>query len=120
MGLKGRFLAILFLLLNSVCTDASFLKLSGENYKEPVSIGSAQIPMPVENEEEKHATSSVYTNHINSLSLRKQCCKGIHHEVAGRVATSGFAIDLPDFYLNDACVLPLPGYYSFLFRYNLF
>lgn len=119
-GLKGRFLATLFLIFNIVCTAAPVLKGTGENYKEDVSIRLVQIPVPVENEEENHATSSGYTNHTNWLCVRKICERDINYLAANSVVNARSTIDPLKVYLNDAPVLPLPGYYAFLFRYNLF
>jgi hypothetical protein len=111
---------MLVLFFNLVCLAAPVLELTPENNKESVSIQLVHIPTPLENEEENHAASSGYTNHVTFLSLRKQCTRQINHQVGGTMATSAFAIDLPEVHLNDACVLPPPGYYSFLFLYNLF
>ena len=119
-GLKGRFLAMLFLIFNSVCTAAPVLEKTGENYKEDVSIRLVQLPVPVENEEENHATSSGYTNQTNCLCVRKLCERDINYLVASSVVNARSAIDPPKVYLNNGPVLPLPGYYAFLFRYNLF
>lgn len=119
-GSKGRFLAMVFLIFNSVCTAAPVLKLTGDNYKEDVSIRLVQIPAPMENEEENHPGTSGYTNHTNCLCVRQRCERHISDAVVSSVANVCAAIDPPKVYLNDAPVLPLPGYYAFLFLYNLF
>jgi hypothetical protein len=119
-GFKMQLLAILFLFFNCVCTAALVLKFNGENYKDAVSKSLVQVPNPVENEEENHSTASVYVSHFNHFSLRKQYDKRLDRPADGSSTTSFLAIDFPKAYLRDADVLPLPGYYAFLFRYNLF
>ena len=109
---------MLFLLFNCVCTAAPVLKLTGENYKDPVSIRLGQVSAPLENEEENHAVSS-YINSYNHFSVRKQSYKA-NYQIVSTSFTSFRVIGLPETYIADASVLPIPGSLALLFLYNLF
>lgn len=110
---------MLFLLFNCVCTAAPVLKLTGENHEGTVSMQLVQVPGPLENEEENHATAFGYTNHINHFSV-KQCDKCVHHVAGASSIISFFDIALTKSHIPDSGIFPVPGYYIFLFRYTLF
>lgn len=115
---KSRLPGLLFLLFNCVCIAAPVVKLTSEEYKEAASIRLVHIPNVPETEEENHFTASVYVNHLNHFSFRK------HKHVFNESNSLAFAL-LNDavgqkFYFSTVNFLPTPGYYAFLFRYNLF
>ncbi len=115
---KGKLLAVLFLFFNCVCTAAPVLKLISENQADTVSIRLVQNPL--ENEEENHATSSGYINHVNHFSVRKHCNNRVCNTAVTNGTVSLSAIVLPVIYIPDASKLPVPGMDAFLFRYTLF
>lgn len=117
---KGRFLVVLFLFFNFVCTAASVLRLTSENYKDAVCFQLAQFPNPSGNEEENHAAASGYINQVADFSVRKVCEKRIYNGARSNSTVSLASIESSSAYIPDAGVLPVPGHYAFLFRYTLF
>lgn len=118
ISFKNRLLVMLFLFFNCVCTAAPVLKLTGA--EGTVSTWLVPIPIPPEGGEENHTTTYTCINHFLHFSFRKQCDKCLDHAPDGSSTTSFFAIDGSKVYLHKTSVLPIPGYYAFLFRYNLF
>jgi hypothetical protein len=119
INFKSKLLAVLFLFFNCVCTAAPVVKLTGENYKEAVSI-RLQMPNPLGGEEENHASSFGYINHVNHFSVRRHSDNRICN-----AAITNASVSLPDIessvlYIPDASNLPMPGNDAFLFRYTLF
>ncbi len=117
---KSRLLGLLFLFFNCVCIAAPVVKLSSDDYREATSMQLVHIPNAPETEEENHFTASVYVNQLNHFSFRKHNGKHVFNESNSIAFTSVNDAVGQKFYLSTSNFLPTPGYYVFLFRYNLF
>jgi hypothetical protein len=117
---RYRSLVILFLFFNCVCTAAPFIKATSENYKQVLPIQLAQSPNTAETEEESRLTGASYVNQLAHFSFRKQRSHFFHN--SGSNINTAILLDIGSekSYLTPASFLPTPGYYAFLFRYNLF
>jgi hypothetical protein len=117
---KSRLLAVLFLFFNCVCTAAPVVKLTGESYKNAVSIRLVQVPNPLGGEEENHASALGYINHINHFSVRRHSDNHVCNAAITNAPVSLPATASSVFFIPDASHLPIPGNDAFLFRYTLF
>lgn len=116
---KSRLISLLFLFFNGVCIAAPVVKLTSEEYKEVASISLVHIPNAPETEEENRFSASVYVNQLNHFSFRKHNDQHVFNKSNSIVFSSTCDVD-QNFYLSTSNFLPVPGYYAFLFRYNLF
>lgn len=117
-GFRCRLLlAMLFLFFNCVCIAAPVIKIAAED---AVAGRLAPIPKTTETEEGNHLTASSYVNQQNHFSVRRQSDRRVSNTVNSFSAASFRSVDLRENYIAAASLLPTPGYYCFLFRYNLF
>lgn len=118
--IKSRLLAVLFLFFNCVCTATPVVQFASGHEKEAVSPGLTKTNVPAENEEDVHAPASFYVNHIKRFSVPKQYNRHVQHSINAVPAFSFSGHDPRSMCCSYAGLLPVPGYYSFLFRYKLF
>lgn len=112
-------LGILFLLLNCVCTAAPVIKITSEDYKQAISLQLIQNTGATETEEESQLITTSYVSQVTPFSVRKQFpCLACNTSSNRLIAPAAFSSQSS--YLSARCFLPIPGYYAFLFRYNLF
>ena len=114
-GFKSKLLAVLFLFFNCVCIAAPVAKFSNDNFKDAILIRTGS---PLQSEEETHLASG-YINHAVHYSFHKKFCKKNHHFFSTQHSDLISGIESNTFF-DDGRTLPLPGNYTFLFRYNLF
>jgi hypothetical protein len=117
---KSRWFALLFLLINCVCTAAPVLKLGSEENRQSGFSSLFQVPGTTETGEENHFTASACVNGLTHFSFRKQGGKQIYNTEGSVPRTSFCDTVFQQSHFSAADVLPTPGYYTFLFRYNLF
>lgn len=115
IGFKHRLLGMLFLFFNCVCTAAPVIKATSEDYKQAVSVRLAQSY----NEEESRLTACDVVL-LTHFSFKKQHPNRLYN--AGNNSAAGLLSHLHGHQppIDAAHLLPIPGYYSFLFRYKLF
>ncbi|TKK67208.1 hypothetical protein FC093_15095 [Ilyomonas limi] len=109
-------LGILFLFFNCVCTAAPVIKITSEDYKQATALQLNQTAGATETEENQLTTSS-YVSRFTHFSFRKQ---HLSHAYNGGSQIALANIGWQPSYFPANCFLPAPGYYAFLFRYNLF
>ena len=114
-GFKSRLLALLFLFFNCICTAAPSLKFT-DNYKEVVS----RVVSTPGGEEETHTVQGYINSSVSPFSDRKHADKKACHSGYHWCSNSFSTVASSDTSIPDASVVPLPGNYAFLFRYNLF
>jgi hypothetical protein len=117
---KSKLLAVLFLFFNCICTAAPVLKLRDENGTNVFASRTLQAPNPLDNDEETHASTSGYINHVHRISVRRHCDKLICESLAATSTVLYSGISLPNTHTPNDSILPTPGNAAFLFRYNLF
>lgn len=118
-SLQSWFLAMLFLVLNTACLAAPVVKLTSEDFKDAAPVHLVQSSNPIENEEENHGPVISYIISSNTFSVRKQFRP--LNQPTGEIRFNSFCtVDSPKVYLQKTATLPVPGYYTFLSRYNLF
>lgn len=112
-------LGIVFLLFNCVCTAASVIKITSEDYKQAVSLQLTQNAGANETEEDSSLIASSYVNRFARFSVRKQYPGQFYNTCSNnQIAFADIGWQLS--YLPAKHTLPTPGYYAFLFRYTLF
>lgn len=116
---RSMLLGIVFLFFNCVCTAAPVIKITSEDYKQVVAL---QLPQPAgatETEEESPLTVTLYVSRMAHFSFRQQHPSHAYNTDSNRqIALADIGWQPP--YLSATYFLPTPGYYAFLFRYNLF
>jgi hypothetical protein len=117
-GFRCMLLGILFLFFNCVCTAAPVIKITSEDYKQATSLQLNQTAGATETEENQLTTSS-YVSRVTHFSFRKQHLSHAYN-AGGNNQLAPADISLQSSYLSTKYFLPTPGYYAFLFRYNLF
>jgi len=118
-GFRYMLLGILFLFFNCVCTAAPLIKITSENYKQAISLHLTQPADATENEEESQLTVASYVNRVSHVSFRKQH-PGYSYNTDSNSQILFADTSWQSSYLSAKYFLPTPGYYAFLFRYNLF
>jgi hypothetical protein len=110
-------LGMLFLFFNCVSTAAPVIKITSEDYKQATSLLLTETAG--ETEEESQLTTSKYVSQVAHFSFRKQHLRQAYHTGSNRLVVPA-AIGWQSYYLSAKHFVPTPGYYAFLFRYNLF
>jgi hypothetical protein len=114
--LKSRLLALIFILLNTVCSAAPSLNnafgTKGQNSFQTV----LQMVNNIESEEAFAETSACIVSH-------RTACASYHtgeKTLKSQSSATARAINTADFFIKLSTLLPAPRYYNFLFRFNLF
>jgi hypothetical protein len=110
------FLALLFLLFNAVCVAAPAIKFAAQ---ESIAISLPSAPRTTETGEENQVTLGSYVNQQH-FSHRSQSVTRISNSISSLSAVSDNLAVIHKSYITAAALFPTPGYYCFLFRYNLF
>lgn len=118
-GIKSRLLAILFLLFNCVCSAAPSVNLNTEKNTAPVSMTLAQTN-PLESEEGNASAGFSYINQSGYHGPRKPCSRPADQALVYKTLLPFSSVIKEKVYLHETAPLPLPGYYAFLYRFNLF
>lgn len=116
IGFPYRFIGMLLLFFNCVCTATPIIKTASDNYKQFIALQNSD---GAESPEKNHLTDASYystTAHFSTKNqhqnfLPKTKCD---NDNAGAIAISA------DSYFTSLIHFPKPAYYLFLFRYNLF
>jgi len=116
--LKSRLLALIFILLNTVCSAApSFNNTFGTKTQNSFQT-VLQMANNIESEEAFAETSTCIINH-RTASSNYSTGEKIFDKKSGSTL-SACKINKTDFFIKLSTLLPAPRYYNFLFRYNLF
>ena len=116
--LKSRLLALIFILLNTVCSAAPSLNNTFGTKAENSFQTVLQMANNIESEEAFAETSTCIINHRASCSNFSRG-ERIFDKKSGPTA-SACKVTKTDFFIKLSTLLPAPRYYNFLFRYNLF
>jgi hypothetical protein len=113
--LKSRLLALIFILLNTVCSAAPSLNHSFGNKSQNSFQTVLQMTNNIESEEAFAETSACIVNH-------RTACASYHTgaKTLKSVSSTPRAINTADFFIKLSTLLPAPRYYNFLFRFKLF
>ena len=120
-GFKVRFLCILFLFINCICSAAPVFKFISEDDNYAVATTLPQAPNSIETEEESHGAALALVIQPARLLLQKKKDNCIN-QTATHFQTALFFSDKKhqSHSFITTGFLPTPGYYAFLFRYQLF
>jgi len=116
--LKSRLLALIFILLNTVCSAAPSLNNAFATKAQNSFQTVLQMANNIESEEAFAETSTCIINHRTACS-NSNTGEKIADKKSGPFASTGKQVKT-DFFIKLSTLLPAPRYYNFLFRYNLF
>ena len=116
--LKSRLLALIFILLNTVCSAAPSINNAFVTKAQNSFQTVLQVANNIESEEAFAETSTCIINHRSGCSNFGTGEK-ISDKKSGPSASTGNQIKT-NFFIKLSTLLPAPRYYNFLFRYNLF
>jgi len=116
--LKSRLLALIFILLNTVCSAAPSLNNAFGTKAQNSFQTVLQMANNIESEEAFAETSTCIINHRTACS-NSVTGEKISDKKSGPFASTGKQVKT-DFFIKLSTLLPAPRYYNFLFRYNLF
>lgn len=116
--LKSRLLALIFILLNTVCSAAPSLNNAFGTKAQNSFQTVLQMANNIESEEAFAETSTCIINHRTACS-NSNTGEKIADKKSGPFASTGKQVKT-DFFIKLSTLLPAPRYYNFLFRYNLF
>jgi hypothetical protein len=116
--LKSRLLALIFILLNTVCSAAPSLNNTFGTKAQNSFQTVLQMANNIESEEAFAETSTCIINHRTACS-NSNTGEKIADKKSGPFASTCKQVKT-DFFIKLSTLLPAPRYYNFLFRYNLF
>ena len=116
--LKSRLLALIFILLNTVCSAAPSINNAFVTKAQNSFQTVLQVANNIESEEAFAETSTCIINHRSACS-HSNTGEKIFDKKSGPFA-SACKQTKADFFIKLSTLLPAPRYYNFLFRYNLF